>query len=76
MLTPETIQTFNITFKCNYHVYKHVMEFLEHYSEVISDSVLADTEKLYEDDPTFRKLVKAVKEANDKKLDYINKFNR
>ena len=46
----------------------------EHYN-VISFKVVADTKQLYEDDPIFKKLVKAVKDAQRIKDIYINEYN-
>jgi hypothetical protein len=43
--------------------------------KLINFKVVADTNQLYEDDPTFRKLVKAVKEAQRIKDLYINEHN-
>lgn len=38
-------------------------------------TILPDTEKLYQEDDTFKKLVKIYNEAKKSKNDYINKHN-
>ena len=43
--------------------------------KLINFKVVADTNQLYEDDPTFRKMVKEVKEAQRIKDIYINEYN-
>ena len=48
---------------------------LKEWIKVISFQVLPDTKKMYEDDDTFKKLVKAEKEAKKIKAVYINDNN-
>ena len=43
--------------------------------KVISYSNLPDTSKLYEENTTFRKLIKSVKDAQKLRDDYINEHN-
>jgi hypothetical protein len=50
-------------------------EWLEQNYKLINFKVVTDTNKLYEDDATFRKLVKAVKETQRIKDIYINDHN-
>ena len=49
---------------------------LREWIKVISFQVLPDTKKMYEDDDTFKKLVKAEKEAKKIKAVYINDNNQ
>ena len=50
-------------------------EWLEQNYKLINFKVVTDTNKLYEDDATFKKLVKAVKETQRIKDIYINDHN-
>ena len=68
--------TFNFTLKATNEVYDYMERWIRSYPddiEVISDKILADTQELYDNDSTFRKLVKNSKEADKVKLEYINK---
>jgi hypothetical protein len=70
------MKTINTTLKINEHELTNFESWLREQLEVISFKVIADTNELYESDTTFKKLVKACKDANDAKADYINKFNK
>ena len=57
---------------------KEIFEFegwLRQYVNVIDFRILPDTDKLYDNDTNFRKLVKAVKEAQRERDVYINERN-
>ncbi|MCP4355973.1 MAG: hypothetical protein GY793_10165 [Proteobacteria bacterium] len=78
-MNPNDIQTFSVTFKTTNEAYLYITNWLISYPkdiEVISDKILPDTQELYDNDPFFKKLVKISKDANDAKLDYINKHNK
>ena len=71
--------TFNFTLKATNEVYDYMLNWIRSYPddiEVISDKILADTQELYDNDATFKKLVKNSKDADRIKLDYINKHNK
>ena len=65
----------NVTLKLNPFQLTNFESWLRNKFEVVNFMIVPDTEKLYENDETFRKLVKAVKSANKIKNDYINKNN-
>ena len=50
--------------------------FLRQEVKVISLQILPDTKKMYEEDKTFQKLVKAEKESKKVKAVYINDNNQ
>jgi len=70
------MKTINVTLKINEHELTNFESWLREQLEVISFKVIADTNELYESDTTFKKLVKACKDANTKRDEYINKFNK
>ena len=69
------MKTVNITLKINPHELTNFESWLRNQIEVVSFKILPDTEKLYETDATFKKLVKAVKTAQEIRDKYINKMN-
>lgn len=78
-MNPNEIRTFSITFKTTNEAYKYFSDLLESYPndiEIVSNRVLPNTQELYDNDPYFRKLLKASKDADIAKLDYINKHNK
>lgn len=74
-MKPGDINTFSITFKSTNEGYAYILSFIESHTELVSDKVLVDTQNMYDNDPIFKAKVKAIKKANDDKLDYINKNN-
>ena len=70
------MKTINVTLKINEHELTNFESWLREQLEVISFKVIPDTNELYESDTTFKKLVKACKDANDAKADYINNHNQ
>lgn len=69
------MKTINITLKANEHHVTGLEDHLREHFEVISYKILPDTDKLYETSTTFKKLVKAVKEAQRERDIYINENN-
>ena len=69
------METVNITLKINSHELTNFESWLRNEIEVVSFKILPDTEKLYETDATFKKLVKAVKTAQEIRDKYINDKN-
>lgn len=68
-------RTINVTLEINEGSVIDFENWLNDSFNLINFKVVADTKQLYEDDPTFRKLVKAVKEAQRIKDIYINEYN-
>ena len=69
------MKTINITLKINEHELTNFESWLREQLEVISFKVIPDTNELYESDTTFKKLVKACKDANTLRDEYINNHN-
>ena len=69
------MKTVNITLKIDDHNVTSFESWLGQQLEVVSFKILPDTEKLYETDATFKKLVKAVKSAQEIRDKYINDNN-
>jgi len=69
------METVNITLKINPYDLTNFESWLRNNIEVVSFKILPDTEKLYETDATFKKLVKAVKTAQTIRDKYINDKN-
>ena len=69
------METVNITLKIDEHELTNFESWLRNNIEVVSFKILPDTEKLYETDATFKKLVKAVKTAQRIRDKYINDKN-
>jgi len=70
------MKTINVTLKINKHELTNFESWLREQLEVISFKVIADTNELYESDTTFKKLVKACKDANTLRDEYINNHNQ
>ena len=70
------MKTINTTLKINEHELTNFESWLREQLEVISFKVIADTNELYESDTTFKKLVKACKDANTLRDEYINNHNQ
>lgn len=68
-------RTINVTLEINEGSVIDFENWLNDNFNLINFKVVADTKQLYEDDPTFRKLVKAVKDAQRIKDIYINEYN-
>ena len=74
-MKPTDIVTINTTFKVEA---KELIGFeweLRQVVDVIDFKIISDTEKLYRTDKTFKKLVKAKKEATKQCELYINRHN-
>jgi hypothetical protein len=67
--------TINVTLKIDPKELRHFEGVLNNRYEVIDLNIRTDTDELYNNDPTFRKMLKKQKE--DKKIlnDYINMNN-
>ena len=77
-MTKEDINTFNITFKTTNEAYLFITNWMGSYPEdinVISDTVLRDTDELYKQDEMFKKLVSNVKKASKIRDEYAMKHN-
>ena len=70
------IATINITVKLPEHNVLGFEEWLDRNMELVAFKILPDTDKLYEEDAAFRKIVKQYKEIVKLKNDYINEHNR
>jgi len=75
MIKPTDIFTINITLKIEGKLLVEFENYLYGNFEVIGFRILPDTEKLYEEDDMFKKLVKLEKEARLAKEKYINAKN-
>ena len=74
----EDVNTFNITFKTTNQVYQFMMDWVRSYPndiDIISDSIIRDTNQLYKKDDMFKKLVSNVKKVNKIKDEYAMKHN-
>ena len=69
------MQLINITLKVDEHHITGLESHLREHFKVISYKIIPDTKALYENDKTFKKLVKAVKSATELKEIYINDHN-
>lgn len=65
----------NITLKIKDENVLELEKTLNIYFDVISFKILPDTEKMYEENTTFKKLVKGVKDAQRLRDKYINDHN-
>jgi hypothetical protein len=68
-------KTINITAKLEEHEITNFEYWLSEQIEVLSFKIVPNTEKLYEKNPIFKKLVKNVKEAQRVRDEFINDFN-
>lgn len=68
-------QTWNVTLKLDDSEVLNFENFLNQYLDVISFKILPETSKMYEEDDTFKKLVKHVKKAQRERDIYINNNN-
>lgn len=68
--------TVNITLKVEPHHVLGLESHLREHFKVISYKIIPNTDKLYESDTSFKKLVKAVKKAQEVRDIYINKYNK
>jgi hypothetical protein len=75
LIKPTDIFTINITLKIEGKLLVEFENYLYGNFEVIGFRILPDTEKLYEEDDVFKKLVKLEKEARLAKEKYINAKN-
>lgn len=55
------------------HCLVDLENFLNERFKLINYSIVPDTKELYETDNTFKKLVKAEKQAREEKFNYLNK---
>ena len=65
----------NITLEIEKEELNTLEDVLRNRYNVIDLSILPDTKELYNNDPIFKKLVKAVRDAQRVKNDYINEHN-
>ena len=70
------MKTINITLKIESEQLQNFEEWLRNQVNVIDLKILPDTEKMYQEDATFKKLVKAEKDAKRVKAIYINDHNQ
>ena len=75
MINPEDNTTVNITLKVSNKLLVPLEEYLNNFFELVDFSVLADTKNMYENDPSFKKIVKESKKIKDIRLQYINDNN-
>jgi hypothetical protein len=66
------METVNITLKLKPSEVFEVQDYIKEYYELISLKIAPNTSKMYEEDKHFKKLVKAVKEAQKQRDIYIN----
>ena len=74
-MNPTDIVTINTTFKVEAKELSGFEWELRQVVNVIDFKIISDTEKLYRTDKTFKKLVKAKKEATKQCELYINRHN-
>jgi hypothetical protein len=74
-MNPTDIVTINTTFKVEAKELSGFEWELRQVVDVIDFKIISDTEKLYRTDKTFKKLVKAKKEATKQCELYINRHN-
>lgn len=75
-MKPTDIVTINTTFKVEAKELSGFEWELRQVVDVIDFKIISDTEKLYRTDKTFKKLVKAKKEATKQCELYINRHNK
>jgi len=75
VIKPTDIFTINITLKIGGGLLTEFENYLYNNFDVVGFRILPDTEKLYEEDDMFKKLVKIEKEARVAKEKYINAKN-
>jgi len=75
MKKPKDKNTVNITLKVTNKFLVPLEEYLNNLFELVDFSVLADTKNMYENDPSFKKIVKESKKIKDIRLQYINDNN-
>ena len=66
------METVNITLKIDPKDLFKFQDYIKENYELISLKIAPDTRKMYEEDKHFKKLVKAVKEAQKQRDIYIN----
>jgi hypothetical protein len=74
-MKPTDVVTINTTFKVEAKELTSFEWELRQVVDVIDFKIISDTEKLYRTDKTFKKLVKAKKEATKQCELYINRHN-
>ena len=75
MINPNEESTVNITLKVLNSNLVDFENLLRIGFNVIDFSVIANTQNMYEQDPTFKKIVKEAKKIKDLRLQYINDNN-
>lgn len=75
MINPEDYSTINITLKLPNSDLVALENYLKENYKLIDYSVIVDTSKMYENDATFKKIVKEAKKVKDLRLKYINDNN-
>lgn len=71
----DDVYTINTTLKIQGSVLIELENYLKNNFELIDFKIVPNTEKLYNNDKTFKKLVKQIKELQRLKHDYIMKHN-
>ncbi len=66
------METINITLKLKPSEVFELQDYIKEHYELISLKIAPNTAKMYEEDKHFKKLVKAVKEAQKQRDIYIN----
>ncbi len=66
------METINITLKLKPSEVFELQDYIKEHYELISLKIAPNTSKMYEEDKHFKKLVKAVKEAQKQRDIYIN----
>ena len=75
MINPEEFTTVNITLKVENKKIVGLEDFLNKHFDLISFEFLTDTDKMYQEDKEFKKLVKLSSDLKKKRLEYISKNN-
>lgn len=75
MINPKETSTINITLKVSNNLLVPLEEYLRANYKLIDYSVIVDTSKMYENDPTFKKIVQEARKIKDLRLKYINDNN-
>lgn len=75
MINPKDESTVNITIKVPNKLLVSLEDYLNAYYKLIDFSVIANTDKMYENDPNFKKIVKEAKKIKEIRLNYINENN-
>lgn len=67
---------YTLTFETTEEGYKYIRSMVVHYTRLTSDIIHADTDWLYKNDPTYRKMYTHKKNVSNELIDYANKHNK